>query len=135
MYDSRPPSQYLGFVTKLVKRIQKYYKRGIEIYANEGGHGVLMQVVLSYRPFAMDGDGELRRPQLLPELRDRGAMTNEQVVAADRFWGTRSLVAACKEFLASDRVNEMIYEVEENLSDRYYDEDGSDSDGCVYSDY
>ena len=124
MYDSRPPSQYLGFVTKLIKRIQKYYKRGIEIYANEGGHGVFMQVVLSYRPFAMDGDGELRRPQLLPELRDRGTMTNEQVVAA-----------ACKAFLASDRVDEMIYEVEENLSDRYYDEDGSDSDDCVYCDY
>jgi len=47
-------------------------------------------------------------------------MTNEQVVAA-----------ACKVFLASDRVDEMIYEVEENLSDRYYDEDGSDSDGLL----
>ena len=111
-------------MTKLIKRIQKYYKRGIEIYASEGGHGAFMQVVLSYRPFAMDGDGELRRPQLLPELRDRGTMTNEQVVAA-----------ACKAFLASDRVDEMIYEVEENLSDRYYDEDGLDSDDCVYSDY
>ena len=111
-------------MTKLIKRSQKYYKRGIEIYASEGGHGAFMQVVLSYRPFAMDGDGELCRPQLLPELRDRGAMTNEQVVAA-----------ACKAFLASDRVDETIQDVEEYLDDIDYDEDGPDSDGYAGADY